>query len=98
MVFLDLKKAFYSLDRYRTLTLLEKYGVGPNLWRIIRITWESDTMVPKQAGYDGRPFYLQRGVCAGDVMSPTIFYIVVDAVVRGHQPIKLEEHLLFLYQ
>ena len=99
MVFLDLKKAFYSLDRERALLVLEKYGVGPNLLRIIRSTWARDTMVPRQSGYFGRPFRAGRGVRVGDVMSPTIFNIIIDAVVRDWEarlsPIELDELSLF---
>jgi len=46
MVFIDLKKAFYSLDRERAMPILELYGVGVNLCRIIRSMWEGDMMVP----------------------------------------------------
>ena len=35
MVFIDLEKAFYSLDRERAMRILELYGVGVNLCRII---------------------------------------------------------------
>jgi hypothetical protein len=35
-VFLDLKKAFDSMDKERCLLILEGYGVGP---RMIRLIW-----------------------------------------------------------
>ena len=35
-IFLDLKKAYDALDRKRTLTILEEYGVGPNALRLLR--------------------------------------------------------------
>jgi hypothetical protein len=99
VVYIDLKKAFYSLDRERALRILEAYGVGPNIRRIISTVWAGDTMVPRQAGYFGTPFLAERGVRVGDNMSPTVFNIVIDAVVRHweylHQPIPLEELALF---
>ena len=99
MVFIDLKKAFYSLDRERAMRILELYGVGENLRRIIRTVWAGDTMVPRQAGYFGKPFLAERGVRVGDNMSPTIFNIVIDAVVRHwehvHEPVQFEELALF---
>jgi hypothetical protein len=38
--------------------------------------------VAKASGYYGDPFGVTRGVTQGDPVSPTIFNIVVDAVVR----------------
>ena len=35
-VFLDLKKAFDSMDRERCIMILEGYGVGPRMIRLIR--------------------------------------------------------------
>jgi hypothetical protein len=40
-------------------------------------------IVAKQQGYHGQPFWLERGTTQGDIVSPTIFNIVVDAVVRA---------------
>ena len=81
-VFLDLKKAYDTLDRGRTLKILKGYGLGENLCRIIEEVWEMDTMVPKQAGFYGKSFSASRGVRQGDILSPMIFNIVADAVIR----------------
>jgi hypothetical protein len=62
MIFLDLKKAYDTLDRNRTMKILEGYGVGENVRRIIQTIWQGDTMVPKQAGFFGKPFHATRGV------------------------------------
>jgi exonuclease III len=81
-VFLDLKKAYDTLDRRRTLEILKGYGVGDNVRSFIQRIWDMDTMVPKQAGFYGKPFSASRGVRQGDVMSPIIFNIIADAVIR----------------
>ena len=39
-------------------------------------------MVPKVGNVFGRPFNMEIGVTQGEPVSPTIFNIVVDAVVR----------------
>ena len=40
-------------------------------------------MVPKSGKLFGRPFGMERGVTQGDLASPEIFNIVLDAMVRG---------------
>lgn len=81
-VFLDLKKAYDTLDRQRTLQLLQAYGLGPNLLGILSAFWNNLQLVPRQGGYHGLPIRSARGVTQGDPLSPIIFNVVVDAVVR----------------
>ena len=81
-IFLDLTKAYDTLDRSRTLEILKAYGVGPNIIHIISQTWNMDRMIPKQSGCYGNEFETSRGVRQGDIMSPTLFNIVVDAFVN----------------
>jgi len=82
VIFLDLKKAYYSLDRDRTMAILKGYGVGKNLLAFIKRIWDGDTLVSKQEGFFGVPFDVGRGVRCGDIDSPIIFNIVVDAIIR----------------
>jgi hypothetical protein len=85
MVFLDLKKAYDTLDCKRTLDILKGYGVGNNMSQIISQVWEGYTMIPEQAGYFGKAFKASRGVKQGDITSPMIFNIVEDAVIREYE-------------
>ena len=39
-------------------------------------------MVARAGGYYGKGFKGERGVTQGDPLSPTIFNVVVDAVIR----------------
>ena len=82
-VFLDLKKAYDTLDRDRTLAILEAYGVGPRILALLKAFWEQQLVVARQGKYHGEPFEADRGVTQGDIVSPTIFNIVCDAVVRA---------------
>ena len=77
MIFIDLKKAYDTLDRVQAARILKKYGVGPNVIRFINLIWEGDTMVHRQSGYFGRQFRASRGVRQGDISSPVIFNIMV---------------------
>jgi Reverse transcriptase (RNA-dependent DNA polymerase) len=82
MIFLDLKKAYDTLDRDCALQILQNYGVGPNTRSIIAQTSAMDRMIPRQAGFYGEPFTTSHGVWQGDIMSPFIFNIICDAVIR----------------
>ena len=82
MIFLDLTKAYDALDRSRTLEILKGCGVGDQVRRLVATYWEWTTMVARAGRYYGKGFKGERGVTQGDPLSPTIFNVVVDAVVR----------------
>ena len=82
VIFLDLTKAYDALDRSRCLEILEGYGVSPSARRLLTIYWRHLTMVARSSGYYGEAFKGARGVTQGDPLSPTIFNVVVDTVVR----------------
>ena len=82
VIFLDLHKASDSLDRSRCLEILEGYGVSPQAQRIIQTYCRWLTMVARAGGYYGTEFQGARGVTQGNPLSPTIFNVVVDAVVQ----------------
>ena len=82
-IFLDLRKAYDTLDRDRALDILAAYGVGPRCLRLLRQFWMQQQVVAKQSGYYGDPFDATRGVTQGDIISPTIFNIIADAVIRA---------------
>ena len=81
-VFVDLKKAFDTVHRERLLDILEGYGVGPRLRGLLRFYWMNQQCVARQSNYHGKAFRPTRGVTQGGVISPTLFNILVDAVVR----------------
>ena len=81
VIFLDLTKAYDDLDRSRCLEILEGYDVGPSARRFLMTYWRRLTMVARAGGYYSKAFKGERGVTQGGPMSPTIFNVVVDAVV-----------------
>ena len=48
-------------------------------------------MVARAGGYYGEDFKGARGVTQGDPLSPTIFHVVVDAVVRHWAMLEMAE-------
>ena len=82
LVFLDLTKAYDTVDRDRLFTMLEHYGLGPRCIAVLRNAWNDSGMVPKRDGRFGKCITTTRGVRQGDIISPTLFNILVDAVLR----------------
>ena len=82
VILLDLTKAYDALDRSRCLEILEGYGVSLNARRLLKTYWRRLTMVARAGGYYGKAFKGARGVTHGNPLSPTIFNVVVDAVVQ----------------
>ena len=91
LVFLELTKVCGALDRFRSLEILEGYGVGQQVRRLLREYWSKSTMVVRVGGYYGTVFKGERGVTQGNPLSPTIFNVVVDAVVRHWVTLAVEE-------
>lgn len=82
-IFLDLSKVYDTLDQSQTLQLLKQYGMGPRLLQLLTHFWDSLQVIARQQNYYGSPFRSERGTTQGDMISPTIFNIVVDAIVRA---------------
>jgi len=80
-VYLDFTKAYDSLDRDRALILLQDYGVGPNMLRLIQLFWARHVVIPRQQAFFGEPFHAGRGLATGDITALIIFNIVTDAVL-----------------
>ena len=81
MIFMDLHKVYDALDRSRCLGILEGYGMGPRALRLLRLYWVRLRMVARPGVYYGSPFRRERRVTQGDPLLPTIFNLVVDAMV-----------------
>ena len=82
MIFLDLTKAYGALDRSRSLEMIKGYGVGDRVQRLLREYLDRMTMVARAGRYYRKGFKGGRGGTQGDPLSPTIFNVVVDAVVH----------------
>jgi hypothetical protein len=80
-IFLDLSKAYSTLDRERLYLVMEAYGIGPHTMRLLRVLWADSGVVPTQMGCFGKEIKTERGVKQGDIPSPTFFNLVINAVM-----------------
>jgi hypothetical protein len=70
------------MDQERCLQLMEEYGVGPHMRRLIRHFWDEATNVCRASGNYGVPFKSGRGITQGGPLSAKLFKIIINAVVR----------------
>ena len=83
LVFLDIRKAYDSLDRVKCLEVLRGYGMGPNMDRLLKSYLDLQRIVPNTGKFLGKQFWMGRVVIQGDTVSTMIFKILVDVVVRA---------------
>ena len=82
-VLIDLRKSYDYVNRSKMIQLLQEYGVGEKMRNVIENYWEKQLVVVRKGKFFGNPFHPTRGVTQGDIISPTLFNIVVDTVVRN---------------
>jgi len=76
--FVDLSKAFDTVDREAMLAVMGKFGVPPHLLKLIGALYR-EANVSLQIGDSPVPFATTRGVKQGCPMSPVIFDFMIDA-------------------
>jgi hypothetical protein len=81
-IYLDIMKAYNTLDRGRCLEILAGYGVKLNLLRLQKKFWDKAKMVCCAGGNYGLPFGAHRGVTQGGPLSSLMFNVCVNCVIR----------------
>ena len=59
--------------------------MGPRMRRYIENTWKEQIFVLKQRNFFSEPLEVEKGVTQGDIDSPIIFNLIIDAVLRKIQ-------------
>lgn len=91
-LFVDIKKAFDHTASDILPQLLAAYGFGPKLSTIIQLALLDDISVRLPDGSYSSCFSSTTGVKQGCPLSPQIFRLYVDLVLRNVQPI-LSRHI-----
>ena len=82
MTFVDFEKAFDSVDRQVIWKLMRYYGFPPKIISIIQQLYEDSICQIIHNGKLTQPFAVRTGVRQGCMLSPIIFLIVIDWVMR----------------
>ena len=85
MCFYDLQKAFDSIQYPVLLKCLYESGVNGKAWRIIRSWYTSPKSMVRVNGVLSSPFTLERGVLQGSVLSPVLFLLILDPLLKSLQ-------------
>ena len=85
MCLYDLQKAFDSVEYPVLLQKLFDAGVNGKLWRLLKSWYEGGSCQVKLDGKLSRHFPIGRGVRQGSVLSPALFLLVMDPLLRQLQ-------------
>lgn len=82
LLFVDFEKAFDSLSRERMWEILNEYGVPTKIINIIRNLYCEANLSVVHQGKVGPEFGVETGVKQGDILSPFLFLLVLDYVMK----------------
>ena len=82
LLFIDFEKKFNSVDRDTLWKILNYYGVPDKLVKIINTVYEDSECCVRTENGDTRLFKIMSGVKQGCVLSPFLFVIVIDYILR----------------
>ena len=81
-VSIDVWKAYDSIERKIFIEVLTGYGLSPKIRRLQQRYWSDQAVVPKLGWYYRQPFNTGIVVTQGGPVSPSVFNILVNVVIR----------------
>lgn len=89
MCLYDLEKAFDSVEFSVLLKRLFDIGINSKTWRLVR-SWYTNSQSSVRLGqHISPPFVLGRGVRQGSILSPALFLLVMDPLLRQLQSLSI---------
>lgn len=83
MAFIDLTKAFDSVDRQALWSILARYGCPEKYIRILRLLHDGmSATVLTNGGSESKPFTVETGVKQGCIIAPTLFAIFIATILH----------------
>ena len=81
VVFVDLSKAFHSMNRKAMLHILLNYGILEEIVNAIAIMYDNLSSFVQTLDGPTKEFFTTSGILQGDTLAPYLFVIVVDYLV-----------------
>ena len=82
IIFIDFFKAFDSIHRSQMAEILKSYGIPNNIINAIIILYSNNKSMVRSPDRDTELFDINSGVLQGDTISPLLFIITLDYVLR----------------
>lgn len=82
VTFVDFKKAYDSIDRQTLFRILREYKVDNKTRTLIEQTLTNTKSKVKFCGEISEPFSIHTGVRQGDGLSPLLFNLVLDKIIK----------------
>ena len=83
---LDLARAFDSVEHNAIMQAAESAGIRPLLIKYLKNLYASRTTTLSDTDWSLEPIKVTRGVNQGDPLSPVIFNLVIDQLLRSLPP------------
>jgi hypothetical protein len=97
VAYLDVEKAYDSIDRRAVLYALREFGAGDSTLRLFEFLLEHERTTLKLSGRHTKTYFPRRGVRQGDPASPTLFDFIMDLVVREFIRLRPDSDIPILY-
>ena len=82
MMLFDLEKAFDNIEYNVLLDHLYQAGVNARMWRLIKSWYTNPTSRVCIENHMSDPFVIHRGVRQGSVLSPTLFLVAINPLLK----------------
>ena len=81
---MDFQKAFASVDREALWNILRMYGMPDKIIHLIENLYKDSECTVLVDGEPTAPFKVKTGVRQGCILSPILFCIAIDFVMKSH--------------
>ena len=82
LLFIDFERAFDTISRNALWSALAVRGIPEKIINLIKEMYSGSTSVVRFNNHESNPFTSERGVKQGCVLSPTLFLILLDCVMK----------------